>query len=405
MKSWRGYFLLSIALIAVPIPALCQKTAAKAEPATGTVAGLVTCADTNAPARFAVVTLERVPGDPHVPEKQGDVGMNATATTDLEGHFVLEKVPVGRYFVVGILSGYLNPLGRFDHQDLAKMDEETQKELLKMVPVINVEADQEAQTSLRLEHASELNGTVLYDDGSPAIRLKIHLLHKDKSGAIVPMEEAMITGLGFLGGEVVTNDAGKFSLIGVPPGEYVICAGMSLQKVAVGGLLGGNGLSINVWGDEGGEVKIYSGSKFRLKEAKVTKVGEGEHLDGQDITIPLSGLHTVKGTVTAKRDGHALGKGEVKLLYVDDRTVAQSADVDLDGNFVMPYVPEDKYILQVTGGADVELAHRHEFNSNFTDEKVLQSYGDVELPLTVRADMSVVELAAPDAVAEKVAQE
>jgi hypothetical protein len=397
----------SIPALLILAPSLAihgQASAKKGEAATGTVTGTVTCADTNAPARFAVVTLERVPPEGTGPIKKmpdGDL-MNSTATTDLDGRFVIEKVPVGRYFVVGLLPGYMGPLSRFDREDLAKMSDETLKAILKTVPTVSVEPNQVAQSNLRLDHASELSGTVLYDDGSPAIHLFIHLLRKDKNGEITAADGILISGAGLFGAETMTDDRGRYAIIGVSPGEYVVSVSMKLDKVALGGILSG-GLSINLLGSGSGEVKIFSGSKFRLKDAKLIEVGEGEQLGGLDITIPLAGLHQVRGVVTAKRDGHPLNKGQVALMYADDRKPVQSADLDREGNFEFPYVPEDRYILRATGGEDTELIQKHEFNSNFTEEKMLRSYGEVEMPLTVQADMSSLELAAPDAPVAKAA--
>jgi len=398
------YLLSAALLIGLSMTAHGQGTARKGETAAGTVTGTVTCADTNAPARFAVVTLERVPQENAGQIKKmpdGDM-MNSTATTDLEGRFVIEKVPVGRYFVVGLLPGYMGPLSRFDREDLAKMSSETLKAMLKLVPTVSVEPNQVAQTSLRLDHASELSGTVLYDDGSPAIHLLIHLLHKDKNGEITSVDGLLISGAGLFGAETMTDDRGRYAIIGVSPGEYVVSVSMKLDKIALGGVLGG-GLSINLLGSGSGEVRIYSGSKFRLKDAKLIEVGEGEQLGGLDITIPLAGLHQVRGVVTAKRDGHPLNKGQVALLYADDRNPVQYADVDREGYFEFPYVPEDRYILRASGGEDIELIQKHEFNSNFTEEKMLRSYGEVEIPLTVQADISTLELAAPDARVAKTA--
>lgn len=391
-------------LLAISTAAFGQGTTKKPESTTGTVSGSVTCADTNAPARFAVVTLERVPEEkaataesPNRKWLDDESGMNSTTTTDLEGHFVIEKVPAGRYFVVGILSGYMGPLSRFDHDDLKTMSEETRKEMLRLVPTVSVEAGQTAQSVIRLEHASELGGVVSYDDGSPAIHLKVHLLRKTKGGEITSMDGIMIPGFG---SEVDTDDRGHFRMIGVPAGEYSISASMHLEKIAFAGLISG-GLSVNSSSDGGGEVTIYSGNKFRMKDAKITKVGEGEQLGGLDITIPLAGLHKVQGVVTAKRDGHPLNKGHVELLYADDGKQAQYAEVDGEGNFALPYVPEDKYIVLVTGGADTDLIHRHEFNSNFTEEKIVRNYGEAELSVTVQGDIDGLELTAPDIAANK----
>ncbi len=51
---------------------------------------LITCTrDTNAPARFAVVTLERIPEEVCVrKERRRGTAMNPTATTDMEGRLL-----------------------------------------------------------------------------------------------------------------------------------------------------------------------------------------------------------------------------------------------------------------------------------------------------------------------------
>jgi len=391
------------ALLAALLPVVLAGQAKKVEAPTGVVTGQVSCSDTNAPARFAVVTLERVPEEKESTAakakpnwQDGEVSMNATATTDLEGRFVIDKVPVGRYFVVAILSGYMGPLARFDHDDLKKVSAETRKEMLRLVPTVNVEAGQAAQVAIRLDHASELGGTVLYDDGSPAIHLKVNLLRKTRTGEIVSMDGMMIPGFG---SQVDTDDRGRYRIIGVPPGEYSLSASIHLERVAFAGLIGNEGISINSSSDGGGEVSVYSGNKFRRKEAKVTKVGEGEQLGGLDITIPLAGLHRVQGTVTAKRDGHPLNRARVALLYENDGIEAQFADIDGEGNFALPHVPEDRYLLRVTGAQDVEMVWQSP--GTWEEEKTLKKYGQVEMPLLVQADMTSLELAVPELTAAK----
>jgi hypothetical protein len=382
-----------------------QATAKKAEAATGTVAGQVSCSDTNAPARFAVVTLQPVPGVQSDEDKKHEQAMNATATTDLEGRFFLDKVSVGRYYVVGSLVGYLNPLARFDQEQLQKMTEETRKELAKAVPIVDVEPNQAASVTLRLEHASELSGTVLYDDGSPAVGLQMQLLRKDKDGKLAELNMAAVNGLGLFGSTASTDDRGRYRMIGTPAGEYVVRASLPTQKISLGGLFGG-GLSYSVSGEQGAGLSIYFGDTFRKRDAKVTKVGEGEQVGGLDITVPVAGLHTVRGTVTAKRDGHALNRGQVDLLYADDREAVRSVQVDSEGNFALTYVPEDRYILQLKGAGDGEEVEIHPYpDMTVRQNKVVRNYGDAEMPLIVQGDVSGVELAAPDAAAEKVASE
>jgi hypothetical protein len=402
-----GSILLVVASVAIAATAAHGQAAARrVEAATGVVTGQVSCADTNAPARFAVVTLEPVPAEKSASGKKApSASGNATATTDLDGRFVLDKVGVGRYYVLGTLAGYLNPLARFDQEQLHMMTDEVRKELAKAVPIVDVEAGQAAAVTLRLERASEVNGTVLYDDGSPAVGLQIRLLRKNKDGRFATVNSELIEGLGMFGANARTDDHGHYRLIGAPPGEYAVRASLPAEEISVSGLLGGGGISINTRGEEGGELNVYSGDVFRERDAKTTKVGEGEQVTGVDITIPLSGLHTVRGSVTAKRDGHALNMGQVDLIYADDKEAARSAHVAEDGSFAFSYVPENKYILRVKGGSDTERIEHHEFNSNFSEDKVIRKYGEAEMALVVQGDVSGLELAAPDVAAEKIAQQ
>jgi len=391
-------------LLAISTAAFGQGTTKKPESTTGTVAGSVTCADTNAPARFAVVTLERMPEEVSESGKKDKEGsaMNPTATTDMEGRFFLDKVPVGHYYAVGRLAGYLNPLARFSEQQLQKMSDETRKELAKAVPMVSVGANQGAAVSLRLEHASELSGTVLYDDGSPAVDLEVKLLRKDKDGKLADLKTGAINGLGMFGEGALTDDRGRYRMIGVPSGEYTVSATLPTQKVSLAGLFGDE--SLTVVSQEGGGLSIYYGDTFRKKDAKIAKVGEGDQVGGLDITIAGNGLHSIRGTVVAKLDGHPVSRAHVELLYADDRELIRTAEVGReseDGSFEFSYVPAGQYILRLVDAIDTEKVERHEFNSNFTDEKLMHRYDVAELPVTVQADINGVELAAPDIAANK----
>jgi hypothetical protein len=400
-------FICASVLVILSTAVLAQGTTKKSESTTGTVSGSVTCADTNAPARFAVVTLERMPEEAIASGKKEkeETGMNPTATTDMDGRFFLDKVPVGRYYVVGSLAGYLNPLAQFSEQQLQKMSDETRKELARAVPTVTVGANQGAAVSLRLEHASELSGTVLYDDGSPAVGLEVRLLRKDKDGRLADLKMGAMNGLGLFGATALTDDRGHYRMIGAPPGEYAVSATLPTQKVSLGGLFGG-GMSFTVVGQEGSGLNIYYCDTFRKKDAKITRVGEGDQVGGLDITIAGNGLHTLRGSIAAKRDDHALGQAHVELLYADDGEVVRSVDVhDESGGFEFSYVPDGQYILRLSDAADIEKLEHHEFNSNWTENSVIRKYGEAELPLTVRGDMNGVVLAAPDIAAAKVAQQ
>ncbi len=397
-------------LLAISTAAFGQGTTKKPESTTGTVSGSVTCADTNAPARFAVVTLERMPEEVSESGKKDkqEPTMNPTTTTDMEGRFFLDKVPVGHYYAVGRLAGYLNPLARFSEQQLQKMSDDTRKELAKAVPMVSVGANQGAAVSLRLEHASEISGTVLYDDGSPAVGLEVKLLRKDKEGKLVDLKMGAMNGLGLFGSTSTTDDRGHYRMIGVPSGDYTVSASLPTQTFSLAGLFGDE--SLTVVSQEGGGLSIYYGDTFRKKNAKIAKVGEGDQVGGLDITIAGNGLHSIRGTAVAKLDGHPVSRAHVELLYADDRELIRTEEIGReneheDGSFEFSYVPAGQYILRLVDAIDTEKIERHEFNSNFTDEKLIHRYDVTELPVTVQADVSGVELAAPETAGTKVAQQ
>lgn len=383
-----------------------QQTARGSAVGWGSVSGSVSCADTNAPARFAVVTLEPVP--PEKAEgaaKKAQKTSSAIATTDLDGRFAIGKVPPGKYFVLGRLAGYLNPLAAFGGDQLQQMSEETRKELMAAIPMVTVQADQPVSIDVRLEHAATLAGTVLYDDGSPAVGLDVGLIRRRPDGVVEQMDGELVNGIGeFEGAHATTDDRGHYQLIGLPPGDYAAMATLPAVEISAGAKLDGTGTTLSIVSHDGNAMAVYSGNVFRRRDAKFVKLGHGDTA-GVDMGIPLSGLHVLRGTVTAKRDGHALNKGRVRLLYADDRTEMRATEVQQDGGFEFGYVPEDRYILEVTAGQDVDQVQMHQFNSNYTDEKVMQRYGAAELPLVVQGDMSGIELALPDAGAAGVAQQ
>src|ERR1035437_4284600 len=88
----------------------CNKhLAKKPDPTKGTVTGIVLCADTGKPARFAMVNLTGAP-KPDEKSDDGDLMPASESTiTDLDGRFRMEAVEPGRYFAFAILEGYLDP--------------------------------------------------------------------------------------------------------------------------------------------------------------------------------------------------------------------------------------------------------------------------------------------------------
>lgn len=173
--AWSGW-LASFALCAAiaPIASPAQGSVTLEAPSrnpkgpTGIVTGTVYCADTNAPARLAQVTLIAQSG--YKIASPQNVG-----TVDLDGHFAIGKVPEGKYFVSVKQAGYLDPTASLKDKNLEALNETAGKNLEKRLVAVIVSAKQPVDVSVRLERAAEIDGTVLYDDGSPAVGLHIEL--------------------------------------------------------------------------------------------------------------------------------------------------------------------------------------------------------------------------------------
>ncbi len=173
---------IAIALAAVAAALACSAQemppgprAAKSKPATGSITGTVYCADTNLPARLAEIYLVQV--------GPGSRSSNGAGSTDLEGRFIANRIAEGKYFVVAVLPGYLNLLGTLNETRLDAMTPDERAQLDARIPTATVSAKQPVEVSIRLERAAEIDGTVLYDDGSPASSLMVHMRPKPEKSA------------------------------------------------------------------------------------------------------------------------------------------------------------------------------------------------------------------------------
>ena len=120
-----------------------------------------------------------------------------------------------------------------------------------------------------------------------------------------------------------------------------------------------------------------------------------------DLSVPLSKLHSVSGSLLAK-DGHTINGGNVQLLHSDDREeVSQGQRRQReDKEFHFPYVPEDDYILSVPGAKDVTQVEVENAKGvtphTHPEDKTVRTYGAAEQPLKVQTDMTGVLVNVPE---------
>jgi hypothetical protein len=365
----------------------------KPDPTKGVVTGIVLCADTGKPARFATVTLSAAPKANEKSDNADPLPAAETTVTDLDGRFRLEAVQPGHYYAFATLEGYLDPVLGLDTDQLNAKSTDRDRRLDAIdqwkdhLTQVTVGVHRVSEISIQIERAAEIDGTVTFDDGSSAIGMRFQLFRKTEKNGWTPVGLPLMDSWSI---HAMSDGHGRFALTNLPAGEYTVCTLLPTDS-------------------EDAASRVCLGDVFRRKDAQSVKVAAGEIADGVDIEIPLSGLHTVTGTVSAIRDGHPVAHGAVRLLYADDREKARETPLQDDGAFSMEYVPEGKYILAVTGAHDEEQNGSPAGQSNDAKPIVTQVYADKEIPINVLNDITDMNLtvAAPapkDAAAPAVPQ-
>jgi hypothetical protein len=368
----------------------------KAKPPTGIVSGTVYCADTNLPARNGEIIL--------VPTSGENRGIPRTTATDLNGRFALGKVPEGRYYIAAMLPGYVDLLAQVSAARLVAMSPDDRKEFDAHVTTVVVSAGQPAEVSLRLERGTEIDGTVTYDDGSPAISLQIALkpVTQKPNGAESP-EEAMF-GFGSFDDRLCsTDDHGRFRVLGVPPGEYLVSVTVPTASADPSRT---NGWAQFLASTPMGGLLVYVGGSLRASKAKTIKVTAGGASADADIIIPLSKLHSVQGDVVLKSTGQPPPIAVLQLVYSDTQEPARIA-IAPNGHFDLPYVPEESYLLRAIAGPeavpDMDFGDGEGAGEGFFMTGVRSGPSDswkqagaVEIPLLVRGDVEGITIAVPD---------
>ncbi len=365
---------------------------ALAPPIYGTVSGRILCVDTNGPARFASVGLQTINVKPE-PTKQPETTpidkMIKLYQTGLDGSFAIPKVSPGTYYLVIQNPGYISPIKQFTQTELQQPTPEILARILKVVPTITVEANQTATIETRIERGAELSGTIRYDDGAPAGATYVSVLQREsKNGKNEWISKSVGTS---------TDDLGRFRIAGLPAGEYLLQVGLSLNDSYVSSLLESGG---NMMMNTHYNVGFFSGDVPRKDKGKAIKLAAGEQRDGTDITIPVSKLHSVSGTLTEQRSGHVINAGEIALNFSDGTELIKTKIGGDDSSFHFDFVPEGEYVLAVVEAKDVVREPEAPKPNTFTmpgqmKETTVRTYGTATQPLIVQNDVTGLTVAVP----------
>ena len=360
---------------------------------TGSLSGIVYCSDTYKPARLAEVYLVQYSDETYSSQMFGK--------TDLDGRFVLNRVPEGDFFLATVLPGYADLLSRLMKAHLDAMSPEDRKKMLAQLPRVTISADQPAHVSIRLERSAEIDGRVLYDDGSPAPGLIVS--YEPRIAGSTPEDEVGWTMFGIpntFSGPSLTDDEGRFRILGVSSGEYLVrvtVPTLSNQQEDSMRYVSAIEGSLNPYNS----LNVYVGGGFRASKSEMIKVEAGGATRDADITIPLNKLHTVRGQVKLKSTGMQAAFANVQLLYADTREQARSVFAT-SGKFEIDYVPEGSFVLRAVAAAKPPPNPDDFAGQSF--HHVTWAYprpgkGTPEMPLEVKGDLDNVTVTVPNPIA------
>jgi hypothetical protein len=349
----------------------------------GMVSGHVYCSDTQLPARLDQIRLLSIP-DPPVAgpsaKKEPSEPRKIFANIGLDGSFLFPHVPPGNYYVVADRAGYISPESQFTHAEIGSFAPEMRELIAKSVPTISVVEDKTTTIDVNLHRGAAISGILRYDDGSPAPLNMVNILRRDKSGQWVLLDP----GLSQM--SALTDDLGHFRIASLPAGEYILNS--SCKSAGTWNLFGTDSI-----------LSIYSGDVFFQKDAKPIKIMEGEESTGNNLTISLSKIHSISGSLL-NVSGHTINAGEIALYTMPDNSQIAHAQVEPDSSaFHLDFVPEGHYVLRVTNARDV-TRETIQPPPGSTDEPkdhetLIQEYGPYEAPFEVIGDMTAVNLTVP----------
>jgi hypothetical protein len=268
-----------------------------------------------------------------------------------------------------------------------KADDATIKAVEALAEKVVVQPGQSAHVEIRLERGASVSGTIRYDDGSPAPAVMPVLMALDKDGKWKDLSPSGMM-------PVTTDDRGHYRIFGVTAGKYAIKATLPTTQTTTG-----LGATVSMHLSMGDALIVYSGGALHEKDIKPVEVGTGDDIEGIDVVFPLDNLHAVSGSVVAKADNHPVDAGTVVLQDADTKSALRTTMVEQDGSFHLNYVPEGQYVLHVSGAGDTDSAGSADSGSDLArmmHTKILKSYGDAELPVTVKNDAVGLVLQVPD---------
>ena len=337
--------LLTLAIAAVSLaPALAQQrdtrpvapapTASAAPTGSAKVSGQVVADATGTSLAHATVVLIGA-----------RTGVIKVTSADADGRFTFDALPADRYNIGASKLPYLGAVAG------------ARRPVRPGVPVIVVDKAQVTNVVIRLPLGAAISGTVFDLAGHPAITTMVSVLQRRTQNG-----EVILTGVA--GGNVQTDDRGRYRVYGLSPGEYVLSANpLALGLGAVKRLTDEEVDAVlarrvapqpTAPVTQGRSAPSYFPGTSRVADAAGVLVAAGEDRTNVDFRLEPASLTSIEGTV-ATADGSPLPPRTTVMLT----TVAGSSPfssgasitVGPDGRFGIASQPPGRYALNARAGA------------------------------------------------------
>lgn len=302
-------------------------------------------------------------------------GVIKVTSTDLDGRFSFDALPADRYNVGASKLPYLGAVAG------------ARRPVRPGAAVVVADKAQLTDVVIRLPLGAAISGTVFDLSGNPATNTQVSVLQRRTQNG-----EVVIAGVA--GGNVQTDDLGRYRVHSLAPGEYIVSASPLSVGSAVSRRLTDEDVDAVLAGrvtpePTGPVVPFRNASSYfpgtaRVAEAGTVLVAAGEDRTGVDFRLEAPSQSSIEGIVSTA-DGSPLPRTTVLLTTVAGSSPFSSGasiTVGPDGRFAIAGQPPGRYALHARAGTGPTA---------LAGLTVVEAFGNgvVSAPLVLRPPVSI----------------
>ena len=284
----------------------------------------------------------------------------ATALTDGDGNFVVKNVRAGVYYAVINAPGVVSPIA---YVDFAKMgpgggggnEKETLDQAFINFDKIIVDGVNETYVQIPAKRGGAVGGRVIYENGDPAIGVKVEILRK-ANGKYISVISSLVSIMSMFSGGTggQTDDRGMYRFAGLPAGEYIVKVSESAQHTDIDEQRSNPmGMAFLLFGS-GSLLNFYYPDATDPKDAQALNVLLGQEQSEINIVIPDKSLFVLSGKVVSQKDKKPLAGAKVSLQKKGQTDSSifnligaemNMATTDAEGNWKFKEIPKGDYSI------------------------------------------------------------